>query len=828
MLVSVATHQQAIELAKQVKQIHADGGFEIRNWISNSEQVTKALQEKRTEEKSLDLSPEFSTEKVLGMWWCTSSDTFTYKIGWNRYGRALLEGEIHPTKRDMLRVLMSIFDPLGLIAHFLMYLKVILQDVWRAGIDWDDRIDDTLFEKWQRWLQMLPRVEEISIPRCYFSHTDAVGENIQLHTFVDAGDNGIAAACYLRVVQDGIVECRLVAAKTRVAPLKYMSTPKLELQAALVGARLSRSVSEGLVIKFSRKMFWSDSQDVICWIKSDHRRYSQFVAFRVSEILETTEMSEWRYVPTDLNVADDGTKWKGVPDLTSKARWFNGPKFLYQSDECWPVSCNNSLATELELRPSVLVHSVAAVPAVCVTDFSSWNRLVNVVALVRRFVKNCKLKLKKSSIVIGPLSSQEISSSAHYLIRQAQQEAYQDEITVLKQSQQDLERSTARIPTTSSIYKKSPWIDQNSILRMRGRIAACDYATEDAKNPIILPRDHHTTKLIVAHYHQKYHHQNHETVINEIRQKYSIPKLRATYSKVKRDCQRCMNYRVLPQVPIMADLPSARLDAFTRPFTHVGVDFFGPYEIVIGRRAEKRWGMLATCLTVRAIHIEVVNSLSSDSCIMALRNFVARRGKPRTFYSDRGTNFVGANRVIKEAEGSINHEELMREFTDAETSWTFLPPSSPHMGGSWERLIGCVKKNLMVVLHARKLSDEVLRNVLTEVENVVNSRPLTHVPVDDDSAPALTPNHFLLGSSNGVKPLSTIVDTDAVLRPSWRLSQVQANRFWTRWVTDYLPEITRRTKWFNYTKPIQPDDVVVIVDPQSPRSCWPKGRIICT
>ncbi|XP_058816853.1 uncharacterized protein LOC131680147 [Topomyia yanbarensis] len=668
-LVSVATPQEAIKLARQVKQVHAEGEFEIRNWISNSKQVMQALKEERTEEKNLDLSPELSTEKVLGMWWCTSSDTFTYKVGWNRYGRALLGGQLRPTKRQMLRVLMSMFDPLGLIAHFLMYLKVLLQDVWRSGIDWDDQINDALFEKWQTWLQVLPEVERISIPRCFLSQTTSAGYDVQLQTFVDAGDNGIAAACYLRFAQHGFVECRLVAAKTRVAPLKYLSTPKLELQAALI-----------------HRTCFAGSNQTIAVI----RRYSPFVAVRVSEILEATEMSEWRYVPTEFNVADDGTKWNGVPDLTDQSRWFNSPKFVYLSEEYWPHPFKRLKTTELELHPSVLAHFVAGEPPIQVKDFSTWNRLVKVVALVKRFPNNCKLKHQKKPIVSGPLSNKELLSATSYIIRQAQQESYPDEMALLQHTQKNPEQFPTPIPKTSPIHQKSPWLDQYAILRMRGRIAACDYATEDAKHPIILSRDHHTTKLIIAHYHRKYHHQNPETVINEIRQKYSIPKLRMAYAKVRKECQHCMNDRIAPRVPIMADLPAARLDAFTRPFTHVGVDYFGPYEIVIGRRTEKRWGMLATCLTVRTIHIEVVSSLNTDSCIMALRNFVSRRGKPRVFYSDRGTNFIGARRVIKEAEDIINQEDLMKEFCDVETSWVFLPPSAPHMGGSWERLIGCV------------------------------------------------------------------------------------------------------------------------------------------
>ncbi|XP_062704178.1 uncharacterized protein LOC134286562 [Aedes albopictus] len=276
----------------------------------------------------------------------------------------------------------------------------------------------------------------------------------------------------------------------------------------------------------------------------------------------------------------------------------------------------------------------------------------------------------------------------------------------------------------------------------------------------------------------------------------------------------------------MADLPIARLATYSAPFTHTGIDFFGPYEVTVGRRTEKRWGMLATCLTIRAIHIELVPSLSTDSCIMAIRNFIARRGTPSVIYSDRGTNFIGASRQMKEAAEAVNVDDVVKEFTSVDTTWSFNPPFAPHMGGSWERLIGSVKRNLRTINPPRNPTDEVLRNLLIEVENIINSRPLTHVPIDDDCGPALTPNHFLLGSSNGIKPYSTLDDSKAALRQNILASQVLANTFWKRWLSDYLPEITKRTKWFSRSDPVTVGDVVVIADPKLPRNCWPKGKVI--
>ncbi|XP_058467437.1 uncharacterized protein LOC131439240 [Malaya genurostris] len=829
MLVSVESEEQAIELAQKVKFVHSQGGFEIRNWISNSNRVLAALKEGSIAEKNLDLTSEMGTEKVLGMWWCTTSNTFTYRVGWSRLDRALLEGRRHPTKREVLRVLMTIFDPLGLIANFLMFLKILLQEVWRSGVQWDDPIDELSYEKWKLWLKVLPEVEKVSVPRCYRVLTSLSARmEIQLHTFVDASENGFAATVHLRYVQNGMVECNLVSAKTRVAPLKFTSIPRLELQAAVIGTRLARTIEECLSTPISKRYFWTDSWDVICWINSDHRRYSQFVAFRISEILELTEINEWRWVPTKLNVADDATKWVGRPNMTPENRWFKGPEFLQRPEEEWPKFPTRKSSTTAELRPSLLLHYITPDAIIIVNKYSSWKRLVNVVARVYRFPANCHRKQQGKPIVTGPLTTEELQTGECYLYRRAQIEAYPEEIAILLKAQEYPEEPRKQIPKNSELYQLSPVLDRYGVVRMQGRTRHCVYATEDAKNPIVMPRDHYITTLIIAYYHNKYHPQNHETTVNELRQKYKIARLRVCYAKVRRQCQRCKNDSAVPYPPIMADLPPARVAAFSRPFTHVGVDYFGPMEVVVGRRVEKRWGMLATCLTIRAIHIELVHSLNTDSCIMALRRFIARRGTPKVLFSDRGTNFVGASRELREAEGTINQQKIMEEFVSTETQWLFNPPAAPHMGGSWERLIRTVKKNLASICPTKKPTDEVLRSLLTEIESVVNSRPLTHVPIDDESDPALTPNHLLLGSSNGTKPLSVNDNSGLALKQGWRTSQTLANQFWKRWLTDYLPEITRRTKWFVHTRPVRKGDIVVIVDPKLPRNCWPKGKVIDT
>ncbi|XP_055590943.1 uncharacterized protein LOC129743023 [Uranotaenia lowii] len=822
MLCSTETEEEAIELAKTVWDINNRGGFEIRNWMSNSVGILSALRGDSCAEKSLDLSSSLATEKVLGMWWCTKTDCFTYKINWDRLGRELLEGNRCPTKREVLRTLMTIYDPLGLIAHFLMFLKVLLQEIWRTRVGWDENIDDKCFEKWRKWLHLLPNVENVSIPRCYrMSSSIDHHTEIQLHTFVDASENGTAAAVYLRFVEGDNIECSLVTAKSRVAPLKYLSIPRLELQAAVIGARLAAFVMQGLSIKVARRVFWSDSRNVIAWIRADHRKYNAFVAARVSELLDLTSVSSWKWVPTKWNVADEGTKWQCQPSLTNDSRWFKAPEFLWQAEKEWPDTPEKLTEPVEELRACVNAHFQTESEIIPVKDFSTWRRLVNTTAYVFRYLR--QLRPKKFTRTIEILSSEEIHQAEDYLLRTAQQDVFRTELNILRRDDRN-----ATIPKQSQLYKLNPFIDEKGLLRMHGRTGACKFLAVEIANPIILPRDHPITNLIVESYHQKFHHQNHESVINEVRQKYCISCLRRVYAKVRSNCQRCKLREARPRPPAMADLPKCRLAAFVRPFTHTGIDYFGPMEVAIGRRVEKRWGVLLTCLTIRGAYLDLASSLTTSSCIMVIRNFIVRRGTPSVFYSDRGTNFIGADRELKQALQDVDQHKMAQEFVSATTTWCFNPPAAPHMGGSWERLVQSVKRTLVELQLPHRPKEEELRSALVEIEGIINARPLTHVPIEDDAAPALTPNHWLLGSSDGFKPWTELEVNSIALSRGWHLSQQIANHFWKRWLREYLPEITRRSKWHQNVPPIKEGDIVVIVDSELPRNCWPKGRVIGT
>lgn len=819
MLASVETEEEAVQLASDVRSIHAQGGFEIRNWLSNSSVVVESLHENSATEKNLSFYAEMATEKVLGMWWDTTTDTFTFKLS-PKHDAELLSGARMPTKREVLRTLMAIYDPMGLIANFLIYLKILLQEIWRSGCGWDDEIDGKLAEKWMTWIEALPNVRLVSIPRCYRIETSAeLTNNVELHVFCDASENGMAAVAYFRFEEEGKVECALIGSKTRVAPLKFLSIPRLELQAAVLGARLADCIAKSHRMKISRRVFWTDSRDVVCWLRSDHRRYSQFVAFRVSELLDTTQASEWRWLPTKKNVADEGTKWQRLPDFQPSGRWFRGPDFLWQSVHQWPGDSGDLGATVEEIRPSILHHTVGVGDTLVDFErFSKWKRLLRSVGYVHRFVSNLRKRTMKLTLELGPLTQEELKLAENTIYRLVQQQAFPDEIQLIRDRFPQTNPWERILPRSSPLYKVSPIIDEHGVLRMRGRINACEWADESAKNPILLPRQNYVTNLVIADYHATCRHQNHQTALNQIRLKYSIPRLRTEFDRVRRNCQRCKVRRASPQPPAMGDLPPARLAAFQRPFSYTGIDYFGPMSVLVGRRSEKRWGVLLTCMTTRGVHIEVAHSLTTDSCILALRNFIARRGAPLEIISDRGTNFIGASRELREALEHVNEEKLMTEFISPDTKWTFNPPSAPHFGGCWERLIQSVKKNMNDFDPPRLPTDEILRTMLMEIEMILNSRPLTDIPLDNDTEPPLTPNHFLLGSANGNKPPIAFDDRPTVLKRSWTMAQLYADNFWKKWVSEYLPTLTRRTKWFQPVKPIQEGDLVLIVDGNLPRN----------
>ncbi|XP_055590946.1 uncharacterized protein LOC129743028 [Uranotaenia lowii] len=317
---SFDTEEETIARAKEVRLIHSKGGFEITNFTSNSTEVLRSLGVDGGSRESIYLNRDKAThyERVLVPTNVAATDAAP------------------PKKREVLSTVMSLFDPIGLLAPFTVLGKMLMQDLWRAGCEWDQQIGGECLEKWRQWVAMFSLlVEGVRIPRCHFGSTpsDQFGQ-IQLHIFTDAGENAFGCVAYLRICVEDNVKCSLVVARSKVPPIKQLSILRLELKAAVLGANLSLAVRNNHSLPTGQTYFWSDSQTVLSWIQSDQRRYQPFVGFRIGEILSLSKLTDWRYVPTKLNVADSLTKWGRLPNLSSEGSWLGPYLFLRSGFFC--------------------------------------------------------------------------------------------------------------------------------------------------------------------------------------------------------------------------------------------------------------------------------------------------------------------------------------------------------------------------------------------------------------------------------------------------------------------------------------------------------------
>ncbi|XP_045537630.1 uncharacterized protein LOC123721811 [Papilio machaon] len=581
---------------------------------------------------------------------------------------------------------------------------------------------------------------------------------------------------------------------------------------------------------------------VLQWLRSDARSFKPFVAHRLGEIIENSCVSDWRWVPTDLNVADDATRTRSI-NLDASHRWFRGPSFLFKSFEDWPTEPRYASPNTDELKTNSfelvgLTSFVEELPTpvtAIFANFSNWQRLLRATARVLQAAakfgvilasfRNSKLKGEvvcarhpSASTTLPPLSADLIKAAERQILQRTQLESFSIEFLHVLNSKP--------IPPNSRLKKLSPALGEDKLLRLAGRIKAAEGIDPDTRFPILLDGRHPIVRLLVQFYHRKAGHANYELVVNELRQKYWLLRLRNTVRTVAKECLICRIRKSLPVNPKTGDLPPERLAHHRRPFTFTGLDYFGPISVTIGRRHEKRYVALFTCLTVRALHLEMVHSLSTDSAIMAIRRFIARRGSPDTIFSDNGTCFVGANRILREFYGE-NVEDFM---STQGIRWKFTPPAAPNFGGCWERLVRSVKVALNATLTERAPKEETLSSLLAEAEAIVNSRPLTHVSTDPDDPTTLTTFHFLIGSSSMQTLPTALNDHDLVSRSEWRKALRLADHFWSRWMREVLPTLQPREqpRGNRSSTALQEGDIVIIADSNLPRGTWPRGRVAKT
>ncbi|XP_065140047.1 uncharacterized protein [Paramisgurnus dabryanus] len=812
-LASVDTEAEAIQLVKEARDLCNTGKLRLHKFITNSKKVTATIPKGECTEGATDfdlaLGEQPKVERVLGIQWCITSDKFHFRV----------QVKEKPfTRRGVLSTVASIFDPLGFIAPFILVGKRILKRMCQDKTGWDEPLPDDLKPHWEAWLRDLHNLSLVKIARCYVPSSFKDVQQYELHHFSDASVSGYGVGSYLRSVnKSGEVYCTLVMGKARVAPTKVTTIPRLELSAAVVATRIGDLLKRELELDVIGEYYWTDSKVVLGYVNNDARRFHVFVSNRIQQIRTSTKPSQWGYVASDQNPADHASRGLTVKELMG-SNWFTGPSFLWQKE----LPKGDIMVGEIDdgdpeiKRAQVLM--VKANEEWSLSDrlrgFSDWKRAVKAIARLKLYVRGVKGLEERSN---KSTTLEERMNAEQFIIHMVQEEVFSDEIKSLRQGKE--------VNSNNKLYKLSPFIDDHDILRVGGRLTKAELYPH-IKHPAILPKKHHVSHLLIKHFHEKVQHQGRGMTINEIRSNgVWILGCSSEVSSFIYKCIKCRKLRKCNQEQKMADLPPERMEA-TPPFTYSGMDCFGPFYVKEGRRELKRYGLLFTCMCSRAVHLEVLDDLSTDAFLNALRCFISIRGNVSQLHSDQGTNFIGAKREFLELMKQMDQERVK------ELGCTFVmnPPASSHMGGVWERQIRTVRSVLTSILDqsAARLESSSLRTFMYEVMAIVNSRPLTLEHINDPVGPEpLTPNHILTMKPTIIAPPpGEFVREDLYLQKRWKRVQFLANEFWSRWRKEYLLSLQQRCKWNKSRRNAKINDIVLLQDDLAPRNQWKLAKVV--
>jgi hypothetical protein len=555
----------------------------------------------------------------------------------------------------------------------------------------------------------------------------------------------------------------------------------------------------------------------------------------VQKIRSYTSKDQWRYVESKTNPADHASRGLQPEDCDNIRQWFRGLEFLWKSDEEWQgLSCHVHLpADDPEIRKPIAVQVSKVTESFYVIDkleerISRWERIIRVVATMIHFSKLCKMN-KKQRESISPLSVEDLREAEQRIIHLMQQKYMPNEIKFYRNAKfgKKPERKG------NHLWKLDPFLSEDGVLRVGGRLKK-SLLSDTEKHPVILPKKGVISQRIVEFYHKRVKHLGRTTTLNEIRQNgYWLISANTVVRSIIHHCFFCRSIRGRLGEQKMADLPIERFST-EGPFTYTGLDMFGPFYIKDGRKENKRFVALFTCMSSRAIHLESTFRIDTDSFIQALRRFIARRGAVREIISDNGKNFVGTENEFKKAFKEMDHTKICSFLVSESCDWIVWkknPPTASHMGGVWERQIRSVRSVLtsLLIEHSQRLNDESFRTILTEAECIVNSSPLSVDSLSDPESLPISPMNILTLKTKVVLPPPGVFQKDDVYcRKRWRHVQHLANEFWTKWRKEFLSNLQTRQKWVEAKRNFCINDVVLIKDGDLPRNQWPLARIINT
>jgi len=833
MLKSCATQAEAIDLLKRTQEMLAVSNLRLHKIISNCPNVIEAfpLEDRAEGIKDLQLfSNGLPILRSLGVSWNVATDSFMFHVS---------DDDKPFTRRGVLSTVNGLYDPLGFLAPVTIQGRLLLRELTKQGEGWDSPLPEDLEAEWKKWKRSLQDLKELQIPRVCIPIPLHNVQSKELCIFADASVKAIAAVGYLKVTdQHGHTAVNFLFGKSKLAPQPDITVPRLELCAAVLAVEIAELIVEEMDMTFDHIWYYTDSKVVLGYICNQTRRFYVYVNNRIQRIHKSSLPAQWRYVPTELNPADHGSRSVPAASLGASS-WLTGPHFLHNSQlrsdsqKSFVLVDPNS---DSEIRPHV-VSNLTEVPKVTwnserFSRFSNFNTLIRAIARLIHIASSFSKCLQDDScrgwhVCCNGPSEEELERAKILVLKNAQYESYPTEIKSITASH--------NLPHKSVLRKLSPVLDSNGLLRVGGRIVRSGLETCDV-NPIIIPGTHHVAKLIVRHYHESVKHQGRHFTEGAVRAAgFWLVGGKKCIRSLLFKCVICKKLRGKTEHQQMSDLPVERLTV-APPFTYVGVDVFGPWEVTArktrgGQANSKRWAVMFSCMCSRAVHIEVIEAMSSSSFINALRRFFAIRGPVKQLHSDRGTNFVGASHELKMDESCVSSENVQKYLKEHNCTWKFNPPHASHMGGHWERMIGIARRILDYMLlkeQSSRVTHEVLTTFMAEVTAVMNSRPLIPVSSDPEFPFILTPATLLTQKTGSAPPPPGDFGNNELLKEEWKQVQRLADAFWTRWKKEYLSTLQHRRKWQDKRTNLKEGDIVLVKNIQVSRNEWPMAIVVKT
>ncbi|GBN61752.1 hypothetical protein AVEN_228269-1, partial [Araneus ventricosus] len=803
-----ATIEDAKKLQAQICELFLRAGFELHKWVSNSPDL---LQDLSTSSYSFDKGQDAGPVKTLGMLWDPKVDCLTYEVK--------IKDKDSFSKREVLSEIARLYDPLGLIGPIITKAKIFIQGLWKIKLDWSEQLPPDAMKEWKRFYMKLSEVNNLKIQR-YILLPGTV--RIEIHGFSDASERAYAAVLYLKCfTESGQFKTSLLCSKSRVAPLKTLTIPRLELSAALLLSRLVKKFVPILQLPIDEISLWTDSTIVLAWIKTEPHKLKTFVSNRVTEIQTLTEDCNWKHICSKKNPADLISRGCHADELLKNDMWFSGPDL--QTDELE----DNQFIPD----PTYVDELKCAVTLTCngynskfydelFNRTNNFTKLIRIVSFIFRFINNTKAK-ECPNKVSKYLTAEELHRSTEFLARVAQLSEFKAEIDALKKGKD--------VAKTSKLKALDPFLDEKALLRVGGRLNNSDLPFE-SKHQLILPSKHKFTKLLFEHFHKKFLHIGAQGLVHQIRLQYWPINGKGIARKIVHDCIGCFRQRPRVIEQLMGNLPAERVTP-SAPFLNSGVDFCGPFQIKFKNQRKgiysKVYVAIFVCLATKAIHLETVTDLTTEAFIAALKRFCARRGRIATLMSDNASNFKGAASELNRLKKLIckTNETLANYLSSEAIQWKFIPPRSPNFGGLWEAGVKSFKHHLHRTLTNCKITIEEFETIVIQIEGILNSRPLIPLSDNINEYEVLTPGHFIIGRPITAIP-AEILDISDNRLSRWQYTTKCVQTIWKRWKTDYLNHLQQRNKWQFKKDNVRVGCLVLLKENDLPPCKWAMARIL--